>query len=285
METLTKVTCEDTSYNVLFSRNESNEISCISATCTHRPVLMSKALRSGNHLRCCIHGAVFNIENGKVINAPATKPLRSFPVRIGHDDILEIDVEDKEKSKQSVTPKSEKVVIVGSGAAGISAAEQLITKGYEVKIITADNCAPYDRTMISKQFAHVPYSSALEGVEFITEFNLVNIDEKRKKISILKTKPNHHVHQKFATNISSDFRWPRKDWKLADIEFDKLILATGLKTREIKPGGLSIYSAADAQHLNSGVTNDKHIGIIGGSFLVRSFTCLTLRSITDHSQK
>ena len=138
-----------------------------------------------------------------------------------------------------------------------------------MKIITADNCAPYDRTMISKQFAHVPYSNDLEGAEFITEFNLVNIDEKRKKISILNTKPNYNVHQKFATNISSDFRWPRKDWKLVDVEFDKLIIATGLKTREVKPGGLSIYSAADAQHLTSGVTNDKHIGIIGGSFLVR----------------
>ena len=260
------MTSDDIPYNVLFSRNESNEISCVSAVCTHRPVLMTKALRSGNQLRCCSHGAIFNIENGNVVTAPATVPLRKFPVRVGSDEFLEIDIEAKKESKPEVTPKTEKIVIIGSGAAAVSAAEELVSNGYKVKMITADNCAPYDRTLVSKRFAHVPYSNILDKIDFITDFSLVNIDEQGKKITIKNVQPKHSQHQKFATNYSCG---PKKNWKLVDVEFDKLILATGLKTRELKPGGLSIYSADDAQLLTSGVTTDKHVGIIGGSFLVR----------------
>ena len=70
------MTADEIPYDLLFSKNEKNEISCISAVCTHRPVLMSKACRTGNQIRCCSHGAIFDITSGKVLLSPATENLR-----------------------------------------------------------------------------------------------------------------------------------------------------------------------------------------------------------------
>ena len=247
------------------------QLHCISAVCTHRPVLMSKALRTGDELRCCSHGAIFSIETGSVMMAPATEPLRVFPCRLAADDVIEIDVDrydDRTTSSGAVLDgKPDKIVIIGSGAAAVAAAEELLKDGYtNVTMITADSCAPYDRTLVSKRFAHVPYTSVTDELaEFITDYSLVNLDERRKKVTIKKVEPKHSPHQKFATNYSCG---PRKNWLLRDVHFDKLIIATGLVTTSVKAGGCSLYSASDAEHLiSSGVTKGANIGVIGGSFL------------------
>ena len=180
------------------------------------------------------------------------------------DDRIEVDVEKKPDRKVGVSSKDQKIVIVGSGAAAVSAAEKLVEGGYSVKMITADSFEPYDRTLVSKRFAHVPYTDIVNHVDFIPDYSLVNIDEKKKTITIKNVQPKHSNHQKFATNYSCG---PKKNWHLVDVEYDKLIIATGLKTKRIAPGGVSIYSALDAKELTSGLTVDKNIGIIGGSFL------------------
>ena len=154
--------------------------------------------------------------------------------------------------------------IGATGAAAVSAAEKLVEGGYSVKMITADSFEPYDRTLVSKRFAHVPYTDIVNHVDFTTDYSLVNIDENKKTVTIKNVQPKHSNHQKFATNYSCG---PKKNWNLVDVEYDKLIIATGLKTRGIAPGGVSIYSALDAKELTSGLTVDKNVGIIGGSFL------------------
>lgn len=71
-------------------------------------------------------------------------------------------------------------VIVGGGAAGISAAETLRTSGFqgEIKLITRDKYYPYDRTQLSK----VRMAKNLESVpnlrseEFYEEADIADID-------------------------------------------------------------------------------------------------------------
>ena len=94
--------------DLLFSKDEHSNINCVSAVCTHRPVLMSKVrdsqswienitlnkgIRTENRIRCHSHGAIFDLASGGVIGAPATKPLNAFPLQLKISGEIEVDVE------------------------------------------------------------------------------------------------------------------------------------------------------------------------------------------------
>ena len=126
-------------------------VSCVSAVCTHRPVLISKGIRNGESLRCHCHGAVFDIQTGDVIAAPATTPLRRYNVKVDDStDAVLVDIEHSQgKADESYkTPDEiEHIVIIGSGAAGVSAAEELLKCNFngKISIISSDDHEPYDR--------------------------------------------------------------------------------------------------------------------------------------------
>ena len=50
--------------------------------CTHAFARMSEGRLRGVRLICPLHGASFDCRTGAVLAAPATQPLRSYPVRI-----------------------------------------------------------------------------------------------------------------------------------------------------------------------------------------------------------
>ena len=126
-------------------------LSCVSAVCTHRPVMISKGIRNGESLRCHCHGAVFNIQTGDVIAAPATTPLRRYNVKV--DDktdtvLVDIDQDQGKPDESHKTPDGlEHIVIIGSGAGGVSAAEELLQLNFngKISIISSDDHQPYDR--------------------------------------------------------------------------------------------------------------------------------------------
>ena len=126
-------------------------LSCVSAVCTHRPVMISKGIRNGESLRCHCHGAVFNIQTGDVIAAPATTPLRRYNVKV--DDktdtvLVDIDQDQGKPDESHKIPNGlEHIVIIGSGAGGVSAAEELLQLNFngKISIISSDDHQPYDR--------------------------------------------------------------------------------------------------------------------------------------------
>ena len=136
---------------ILIGRPMKSLLSCVSAVCTHRPVLISKGIRNGESLRCHCHGAVFNIQTGDVIAAPATTPLRRYSVKVDDStDTVLVDIDQSQGQTDEANETHdgiEHIVIIGSGAAGVSAAEELLKCNFngKISIISSDDHEPYDR--------------------------------------------------------------------------------------------------------------------------------------------
>jgi nitrite reductase/ring-hydroxylating ferredoxin subunit len=49
--------------------------------CTHLDCLLSSGKLVDDGVRCSCHGSVFDLETGEPIYPPATKPIKTFPVK------------------------------------------------------------------------------------------------------------------------------------------------------------------------------------------------------------
>lgn len=59
--------------------------------CTHALARMDEGRLRGARLICPLHGASFDVRDGRVLGAPATRPLASYPVRVV-DGMIEVGV-------------------------------------------------------------------------------------------------------------------------------------------------------------------------------------------------
>ena len=55
--------------------------------CTHAFAKMHEGRLRGFRLICPLHGASFACSSGAVLGAPATAPLKTYPIRVVGDDI------------------------------------------------------------------------------------------------------------------------------------------------------------------------------------------------------
>ena len=56
--------------------------------CTHAFAPLAEGALDGEQVECPLHGSVFNVTTGEVIDPPADESLRIFQVRIEGQDIL-----------------------------------------------------------------------------------------------------------------------------------------------------------------------------------------------------
>jgi 3-phenylpropionate/trans-cinnamate dioxygenase ferredoxin subunit len=59
-----------------------DEYFAVENMCSHALSTFDDGRMRGYRLMCPLHGATFDIRDGSVTGAPATRPIRSFPVRI-----------------------------------------------------------------------------------------------------------------------------------------------------------------------------------------------------------
>ncbi|MEO6268821.1 MAG: non-heme iron oxygenase ferredoxin subunit [Lautropia sp.] len=64
------------------------EIYATDNVCTHAYALLSDGFLEDGCIECPLHQARFDIRTGKVLCAPATQDIRTYPVRVDGDDIL-----------------------------------------------------------------------------------------------------------------------------------------------------------------------------------------------------
>jgi nitrite reductase/ring-hydroxylating ferredoxin subunit len=57
-------------------------------TCTHRGALLSEGDLEGKEIICPLHGAVFDVTNGEVVEPPASEPLTCYNVRVSEGEIF-----------------------------------------------------------------------------------------------------------------------------------------------------------------------------------------------------
>lgn len=59
-----------------------DEFFAVENLCSHALATFDDGRMRGYRLMCPLHGATFDIRDGSVAGAPATRPIRSFPVRV-----------------------------------------------------------------------------------------------------------------------------------------------------------------------------------------------------------
>ena len=69
------------------------EVFAVSDTCTHEEASLADGFLDGHELECPLHGALFDVRDGRAKTLPAAAPLETFRVRLAGDEIL-IEIED-----------------------------------------------------------------------------------------------------------------------------------------------------------------------------------------------
>src|SRR5258708_3803484 len=123
---------------------------------THYRAPLHEGGLKDHQLICPWHHACFDIRSGARLEPPALNDLPHFPVRIEGDQIVVTLPQDNESEPQGkADPVDERsFVIVGGGAAGNAAAEELRRAGYRGKITLISNVpeVPVDRPNVSKDY-------------------------------------------------------------------------------------------------------------------------------------
>ena len=60
----------------------------VNDTCTHAQGSLSDGVLEGEQVDCPLHGSVFNVATGAVVEGPADEPLPRYAVRVEGEDIL-----------------------------------------------------------------------------------------------------------------------------------------------------------------------------------------------------
>jgi NADPH-dependent 2,4-dienoyl-CoA reductase/sulfur reductase-like enzyme/nitrite reductase/ring-hydroxylating ferredoxin subunit len=134
-----------------------DDVFAIGATCSHYGGPLAEGLVVDDTVRCPWHHACFSLRSGEMLRTPALNPVASYDVEKRGDVVLIRGRRDHPASvRRHVSRKQAppSVGIVGAGAAGNSAAEELRHLGFagEITLIDRDPDAPYDRPNLSKDY-------------------------------------------------------------------------------------------------------------------------------------
>ncbi|MGH8128165.1 MAG: FAD-dependent oxidoreductase [Gammaproteobacteria bacterium] len=217
---------------ILVRRGE--DVHAVSAKCTHYGGPLAKGLVVGDTVRCPYHHACFSLRNGEVLNAPGMAPLPCWEVERAGDTV-------RVARKKPATERGawqanqhdlpEKIVIVGAGAAGNTAAEALRWHGYTgaITLLDAGPDLPPDRPNLSKDYLAGDAPEEWVPLRGEGDYKKRDIELLRNaRVKSIDTK-QHHVHLDDGTELA----------------YDKLLLATGADPVKLPIPG------ADAKHVHT----------------------------------
>jgi NADPH-dependent 2,4-dienoyl-CoA reductase/sulfur reductase-like enzyme/nitrite reductase/ring-hydroxylating ferredoxin subunit len=166
----------------------------IGATCTHYGGPLAEGVLDGDRVRCPWHHAQFCLKDGNP-RAPALNPVACWKVEESAGRVRVAGRIEPAKPRERKGPES--VVIVGAGAAGNAAAEELRNQGYQgpVTLIGGDASVPVDRPNLSKDYLAGTAQEEwipLRGKEFYAEKGIdlrlgtqvVRIDTKARTVAL-----------------------------------------------------------------------------------------------------
>ena len=138
---------------VLLARRGS-EWFAIGAACSHYSGPLPEGILVGDTVRCPWHHACFDLRTGRPVRPPALNDLPCWDVEHRDGRIIVGARRAPARPAPRRDPGPERVVIVGGGAAGNSAAETLRREGYAgpITVVDPDIDAPYDRPNLSKDY-------------------------------------------------------------------------------------------------------------------------------------
>ena len=138
---------------VLLARR-GEEIFAVGAMCTHYSGPLSEGLLVDATVRCPWHHACFDLRTGAPLRAPALKPIACFAVLRERERVRVGKRLPEAEVPPSPAGAPARIVILGAGAAGHSAAETLRREGYrgQLVLIGAGADLPVDRPNLSKDY-------------------------------------------------------------------------------------------------------------------------------------
>lgn len=63
------------------------EFFATAATCTHMESCLTEGWLDDDVVECALHGAKFNVRDGRVLALPASEPLQTFAVEVADGDV------------------------------------------------------------------------------------------------------------------------------------------------------------------------------------------------------
>jgi NADPH-dependent 2,4-dienoyl-CoA reductase/sulfur reductase-like enzyme/nitrite reductase/ring-hydroxylating ferredoxin subunit len=129
-----------------------DEFHVVGGRCSHYGGPLGEGICVEGTIRCPWHHAAFDVKTGEAVAAPALDPLAVYLIEKRDGRIFVTDRSEAPAPSRTPPAPPESVVIVGSGAAGAVAAEQLRAQGYEGSISLIGEEPPIDRPNVSKDF-------------------------------------------------------------------------------------------------------------------------------------
>ena len=80
----TMQTCTVGGHEIVLCRTKEG-VFALDNICTHAYARLNEGRLRGTRLICPLHGASFDVRDGRVLGAPATRPLATHPARISGD--------------------------------------------------------------------------------------------------------------------------------------------------------------------------------------------------------
>jgi len=237
---------------------QEDEYFAVGARCTHYSGPLGQGLVVGDEVRCPLHHACFSLRTGEPLRPPAFDAIPCWRVeRVGDRVFVREKLAAPAVTRKAATPSS--VVIIGGGAAGLTAADTLRREGYRgpLTLISADESAPYDRPNLSKDYLAgeagddwIPLRSPdyykERAIDLVLNARVTKLDTARRRVEV-------------------------EDGK--SYEFERLLLATGADPIRLTLPGASESTArylrtyADSRALVARAGSAKRVVVVGGSFI------------------
>src|SRR5215831_16063719 len=248
---------------VLLARR-GNDFFAIGSTCSHYGGPLAEGLMVDDTVRCPWHHACFSLRSGEAVGAPAFNPVSCWRVEKRDGKVfVRQRIESVPERKLGKAPtereKTERVVIVGGGAAGFAAAEMLRREGFagSVTMLSSDDAVPYDRPNCSKDYlaGNAPEDwMPLRPPEFYKEQSIdlqlctqvTGIDAKLQQLALNNGR---------------------------SVPFDKLLLATGAEPIRLDIPGADLphvrllRSLSDARIIIAKAQGARRAVVLGASFI------------------
>jgi NADPH-dependent 2,4-dienoyl-CoA reductase/sulfur reductase-like enzyme/nitrite reductase/ring-hydroxylating ferredoxin subunit len=236
-----------------------NEMFAVRAYCSHYRGPLVKGIIVGDTVRCPWHHACFSLRTGEAVRAPALDPIPCWRVERDGDRIVVREKLPAANVSAPIPKPPASIVIVGGGAAGVSAAEMVRRRGYDgpVTLISADTDLPVDRPNLSKDFLAGKAQDdwiPLWGNDFYQE----------KRIELMLGRK--------VTSIDTAKRSVRLD-DGSERPYGALLLATGADPVRLPIPGADddrvryLRTFADSRAIIDRAATAKHVVVAGASFI------------------
>ncbi len=238
-------------------------VRAFSATCPHAGAPLDQGAFCDGRLVCPWHKAMFDAGDGSLLEPPALRPLRRYPVRVDGDAVLvstdPVPIPHLAPAADDAGPDRPVMVVVGAGAGGAAGASALREFGHNGRIVLVgrEPGEPFDRTALSKFVleggmepeAAAPLwpdgFAAEQRIERLHD-DVVGIDPAARTLS-----------------LGSGGR----------LSYDAVLLAPGSEPRALEvPGGdgptvRPLRTRGDAAAILAGLSGSPRVVIVGGSFI------------------